>query len=752
MAAQHAWKFSRMGGFDQVRLDTAEDLKNLEHLDLKLWAALACPVKGLEMDERTLALIDTDGDGRVRAREVIEAVQWCEDHLKDVGALKQGGDSVPLAQINDQTDSGKAILASARRILSDLGRGDATSISLADVSDTAAYFAQTKFNGDGIVPAEAASDDATKAAIADVIACMGAAADRSGKPGVNQANVDAFFAQCQAYSDWSKKGADAAVSPLGGGTGAALAAVNAVRAKVDDYFARCAMAAFDARSLSAVNRKEEEYLAVAAKDLSITAQEIAGFPMSRIEAGRPLSLTDGVNPAWAGAVAALRTAAVEPALGKGKASLTQAEWAQVCEKVAPHAAWLASKPATAVEKLGGARIDELLASGAQARIGALVAQDAALAKEFEAIGQVERLCRYYRDLYRLLSNFVNFQDFYSRKHKATFQAGTLYLDQRACDLAVRVNDAGKHGAMAGMSKCYLAYCDLTRPSGESMQIAAAFTGGDNDYLMVGRNGIFYDRKGRDWDATITKVIDNPISIRQAFWSPYKKFVRMIEEQVAKRAAAADAEADARVAAAATATANADKNAPGQPAKEPKKIDVGTVAALGVAFGAIGTLLGMLIGGLSSLFSTNPFWVICIALFGIMMLISGPAMLIAWLKLRQRNLAPILDANGWAVNGRVKMNVPFGGSLTSVAETPLGSVPADADPFAEKRSPWPGIIKWVVILGFVWSFCNHQGWIYDLSHKLSDGKFTLGTSKSDRLAAEKAAEAKAALEKAADEKK
>ena len=65
--------------------------------------------------------------------------------------------------------------------------------------------------------------------------------------------------------------------------------------------------------------------------------------------------------------------------------------------------------------------------------------------------------------------------------------------------------------------------------------------------MVGRNGIFYDRKGRDWDATITKIVDNPISLRQAFWSPYKKFVRMIEEQVAKRAAAAEAASTARLA-------------------------------------------------------------------------------------------------------------------------------------------------------------------------------------------------------------
>ena len=107
---------------------------------------------------------------------------------------------------------------------------------------------------------------------------------------------------------------------------------------------------------------------------------------------------------------------------------------------------------------------------------------------------------------------------------------------------------------------YLAYCDCYRKgSGEKMQIVAAFTGGDSDNLMVGRNGIFYDRKGRDWDVTITKIIDNPISVRQAFFAPYKKLVRMIEEQVAKRAAAADAASDAQLAATAQAAAS------GQPA-------------------------------------------------------------------------------------------------------------------------------------------------------------------------------------------
>ena len=168
--------------------------------------------------------------------------------------------------------------------------------------------------------------------------------------------------------------------------------------------------------------------------------------------------------------------------------------------------------------------------------------------EFSAIAEVERLVRYHRDLYKLMNNFVSFRDFYGRKDKAIFQAGTLYLDQRSCDLCLSVEDAGKHGIMAGLSGTYLAYCDLARKgSGEKMQIVAAFTDGDSDNLMVGRNGIFYDRKGRDWDATISKIIENPISIRQAFWSPYKKVARMIQEQIAKRAATADQAATARLA-------------------------------------------------------------------------------------------------------------------------------------------------------------------------------------------------------------
>src|SRR5262249_48058631 len=121
-SSEHRWQFSRSGGFDQVRLETAEDLASLDQLDLKLWAAPACPGQGLEFDEKTLALIDTDKDGRVRAPEVIAAVKWCGGVLRDLAGLKAGTDSVPLAGIQDGSDEGRAVLASARQILKDLGK------------------------------------------------------------------------------------------------------------------------------------------------------------------------------------------------------------------------------------------------------------------------------------------------------------------------------------------------------------------------------------------------------------------------------------------------------------------------------------------------------------------------------------------------------------------------------------------------------------------------------------------------------
>jgi hypothetical protein len=667
----------------------------LDQLDQKLWVALACPTTGLEFDKTTLALIDADKDGRIRAPEVIAAAKWAGSCLKNPDELLKSAPALPLSAINDATPEGKQLLASAKQILATLKKADATAVTVEDASQVTEKFVETVLNGDGIIIPETANDDATKQVINDIAVCLGSEPDRSGKPGISQAKVDQFFAEAQAFSDWHKKAeSDNAVLPLGEATSAAVAAVRAVKSKVEDYFTRCQLAAFDPRASNALNREEKEYLALAAKDLTITHAEIAGFPLARVEAGRPLPLTQSVNPAWASAVAKFQSDAVKPLLGD-KTALTEAEWGQLLAKLGPYECWSAGQAGGLVAKLGRDRVREILASPAKDTLTKLIAEDKSLEPQFTAIAAVEKLARYNRDLYKLLNNFVSFRDFYGRKDKAIFQAGTLYLDQRSCDLCLTVEDAGRHALMAALAGTYLAYCDCARKAtGEKMQIVAAFTGGDSDNLMVGRNGIFYDRKGRDWDATITKIIENPISIPQAFWAPYKKVVRMIEEQVAKRAAAADAAATQQLQQGATTIVHADQPKPVPPPVPVKtKMDTGTLAAIGLVLTTLLAALGGIFGAIAKL----PPWQVPLAVAGILLAISLPSMVLAWLKLRRRNLGPILDANGWAVNAKAKMNVPFGGSLTRVASLPPGSQRDLVDPFAEKKRPWGLYITLGVIL-------------------------------------------------------
>jgi hypothetical protein len=709
------WRFFRAGGFDQVKLETGADLLALDQLDFKLWVALACPTSGLEFDKTTLTLIDTDKDGRIRAPELIAAVKWAGALLKNPDDLLKGAPTLRLDAINDSTGEGKLIASFARQVL---GKKDTEQITADEAAAAAQTFAAKPFNGDGILPADSVNDDTAKALINDIIACLGAENDASGKPGVSQAKADQFFADAAAYSDWWKKAeGDSTILPLALSTPAAAAAVKAVRPKVEDFFARCRLASFDPRALNALNRDEKEFQALAVKDLTVNGPEIAGFPLARVGAGLPLPLKEGVNPAWATAIAALQTDAVKPLLGD-KTAITEDEWNGLVAKLAPLDAWSASKLGGSVEKIGLKRVREILAGKGKETLTALIAKDKAEQGHAEAVGGLNRLVHYHRDLNKLCNNFVCFRDFYGRKEKGIFQAGTLYLDQRSCDLCLAVEDAGKHAVMAGLAGTFLAYCECFRKgAGEKMQIVAAFTGGDSDNLMVGRNGIFIDRKGRDWDATITKIIDNPISVRQAFFAPYKKLVRMIEEQVAKRAAAADANASANLAAAATATAAGAP--PPKPAEPPKpKIDTGTLAAIGLV---LTTLLGAL-GGIFGHILGLVWWQIPLAFLAILLAISTPSVIMAYLKLRRRNLCPILDANGWAVNARAKMNVPFGGSLTAVAALPPGSQRDLVDPFAEKKSPWPKVIVVVILLIVAYLALNKLGYIYEWSNgRIGDQK-------------------------------
>ena len=507
--SKYKWSFANVGGVTRVRIKSAEDVRHLGELDKKMWTVLSCPVNGLEISSDSLRLMDQDGDGQLRLKEVVATADWLCATLRDPQSLFEQSDVIKIENIADE----------GIRVISD------------------------KLQKDG------------KVALADV-----------------QAAIDGIAIETPEMP----------------------------------------AAPFEADVIAAYKAKSPEYAAY------FEQEKLQKLGLASIPEDAP------------------------------KPGMTEKKFIEMGDQI--------SKWESEVESIKSKVESELAAAKA----------------EFEPL---RKLLLLHRDFYRLLRNFVTLEDFYDNDEKtvASFLAGTLILDQRACKLCIRVNDLAKHDSQAPLSGMYLLYCNCeNKKTGKKLQIVAAMTQGEIKNLSVGKNGIFYDNDGLDYDATVFKIIENPISLRQAFWNPYRKMAKWVEDKINKSAAEKDAKTFDDMTA--KVTTAADPNAEKKSAFDIAKF-AGIFAAIGMALGMIGTALVKVGEGMKDL----PWWQYLIIFVCILLIISGPSMIMAWMKLRRRNLAPVLNANGWAINADSIISVPFGLKLTEQVRFPFTKNPAKKNP-------------------------------------------------------------------------
>ncbi len=611
------WTYSYVGGVPRVKIAKGEDIAHLEELDQKLWTVLSCPVKGLEIDEKSLVYMDTNNDGKIHVNEVVATANWLKTILKDMNVLLEGKDTLALSALNTETEAGKQMEETAKAILVQVGKADANEITLADSSSCLDTMLKNKI--------EAAKAEAAK--------------------------INAIEA------------------PYGEDTEAIDTAYQALDAKIRDYFMRAELASFAEESTATLDVQVSRIEAISAENLTDKTAEIAAYPIARISNKAELPLDAAINPVWN---AQFQT--VKKALGDITV-LTPEAWAAVGAKLQAYKDYQAS----------------------------IVVNEADIKLDDDTINTqlVDKLLHLTRDFYTLLNNFVTLQDFYNPNKKGIFQAGTLFIDQRSCDLCIKVNDAGAMSAIAGSSGLCLVFCDcVSKVKNETMKIIAAITVGETNNIVPGKNGIFYDRQGNDWDAKVTSVIDNPISISQAIWAPYKKAGKFVEDKISKFASEKEANAMDTSKLELPTEAPAEEGAPAASAKDKAKamassFDIakfaGIFAAISIAVGAIGTFVMAIISG----FMAMTWWQMPLAILGVLLVISGPSMFIAWLKLRKRDLSPVLNANGWAVNAVARINSSFGASMCKQATFPMSAALKKEDPFADKTMS--GFSKFLICL-------------------------------------------------------
>ena len=434
-----------------------------------------------------------------------------------------------------------------------------------------------------------------------------------------------------------------------------------------DYFLRCKFIQFHDDCATALDVSAEKVAEISEKNFATNIEEISKYPLSKPRADALLPIKEGINPAWQSQFAKVKELVLDVDY-PGKDTLTEDEWNAVV-----------------------AKIDDYVAAKDEETKNINEGHEEKLTNEHDVIKPLERLLHLYRDFYTLLRNYVAMVDFYNKDIPAVFQAGQLYVDSRRLDLCLKVGpDVAKHMDNSELSDMFLIYCKCTsRVKNETMNIVAVLTSGDINNIRVGKNAVFYDNSGQDWDAVITHVKENPISVREAFWSPYRKFGRWCKEKFTKSAEEKEAAAFENLTSKADATTAAVAAPGAAPAPAKKPFDIAKFAGIFAAIGmAIGFILNALTGIMGAVFHS---WLSAIIFIAIIMLcISGPSMVLAWIKLRGRNLGPVLNANGWAINSKI-INSRFGRTLTQRAKYP--AVVMSKDPYA----PMP---KWLIWLIFI----------------------------------------------------
>ena len=276
-------------------------------------------------------------------------------------------------------------------------------------------------------------------------------------------------------------------------------------------------------------------------------------------------------------------------------------------------------------------------------------------------------------LEEFVDNFVTMGRLYAGNGEAIFQLGTLRIAGREMNLCFNVDDEEAHSALVGESKCCVIYLKLTRPNEETVRsICAVVTAGALMPLYVGRNGVFYDRDGKDWEAVITRVVEAQISLVEAFFAPWKKIGEGIagavkkflgDKQESHIKSLTNVAVDGGASTLPTAPVGGGASTlPAGAQGESGAAMASSVAAIGIGVGMVGAALASLLAVVTRMSAPE----LGISVAALILVVSMPSVIITWFNLRKRDLGGVLNASGWAINRPMRFSMRLARAFTKVS--------------------------------------------------------------------------------------
>lgn len=624
-----AFKYQKLGHSRQLLIRNSAELRLALELDESLWAATVAPIESFHCDAVLLKHLDDDGDQFVKAKDLKKAISWTLDKFSIYDGIDRGTIDVSAGILNEKN---------AESLIATLGKFDSKTVALSAVRERISALEALPASAVGSVLPGAAKTETDKQLINTVIELLGGIDHPGGGKGINRALLKQFITEGQALQAWRKEGQEAALASLT--DNAPL--FKRLHKPLDRFFALCELVRLDPKRKPEFWPAHTEQCNGALESREEIRALLAACPVAEPNTSGILREDLPFNPFYAKDLTAFLEL-VCPVSGE----LDEQRWNKQKKSFLPYIAWHQKQPDTMLNRRSSEQLGQDLFDAAADTLNQLLLQSEASANDLSKMRELEKLLLYQQNLLNFANNFISIPMLYDSKERALFEEGTLIIDGRRFNLAMRVFDRKEHRSIADQGTMFVMYVEIFHQrSGRRYEVAVPATSGTQGGLQVGKRGIFEHVEGTEWTAQIVAIVDRPISFLEAVYAPFIRLGKSLTNKIESMTQNAEKKLDASGSETIGDLQNSlNQEAP--PATSPGSM----LAGGGIAIAAMGSSVAFIINKLAQL---EP-WQILFGLSSAVLAVLVPSLLIAGLRLRSRNISGILEGSRWGINSTMRLS-------------------------------------------------------------------------------------------------
>ena len=585
-------------------LEKMSDLDYVLELDEVLWLATTAPTSDFLLPPAFLKRLDKDQDGRVRVEELKSSIRW----FRKSCSAQTPGSTLAKTELTSE-----ALLKSWSKVARAFEKPDDLVLDLDTLGEMRERYKKDPVSfGSGSLLPEELSDPAA----VELLEAIQKTQDPE-EEAVTEEQFEVFFQQAEALLKWRD------ASPGENRWADQYPIFRKLSGKLEEYFFLA-----DTESYAGQPKLPEWAISDDAGDLRQTLQTM---PLARPLSQDGLRFESHLNPAYRDELLLFQNTFLED----GTFVFSREDYFELKNRFSTYSDWLEGAPETSLGDFESKQLRQWL-DNEKLKVTCLEAlrtkrEKGLVLKDFEELESVLLMKAHLLDFCR---NFVAFPDLYNPDKRALFERGTLVMDGREFHLSVPVDDLSHHKEAARRSNIFVLYVEV-----DGKTFAVPVTSGDQGFLATQKRGIFNHVDGTEKEARVVDLVTNPISFWEALVAPFQKISNSLKERLEKMSSDRESEFVKGV---------TTKKAEAPPA--PATSHGPMLAGGGVALAAIGSSFAFILKTLAGLTVGK-----VLAGFLIMFLaFLLPAALVAFIKLRNRDLSAVLEGNAWGINARMKL--------------------------------------------------------------------------------------------------